>query len=60
MGVVGLLCNSVDGKVAFIDDKVDELPMLLFDSQFCVSIRTVFLNGIDLIQKSDSQLLLVF
>ena len=36
VGVVGLLCNSVDGKVAFIDDKLDELLMLLFDSQFCV------------------------
>ena len=35
MGVVGLLCNSVDDKVAFIDDKLDEL-LLLLDSQFCV------------------------
>ena len=35
VGVVGLLSNSADGELTFIDDKLDEVSMLLSDSQFC-------------------------
>ena len=36
MEAIGLLSNSADGKVAFIDETLDEISMLLSDSQFCV------------------------
>ena len=37
VGVIGLLSNSTDGKISFIDYKVDEMSMLFSDSQFCVN-----------------------
>ena len=42
MGVVGLLSNSGDGKIAFVDDKQDEMSMLLSDSQFPVKYLMKF------------------
>ena len=35
VGAIGLLSNSADGKVVFIDEKLDEISMLLSDGQFC-------------------------